>query len=104
MINIKPSSALRNNYAKISKLCKETREPVYITKNGESDLTVWNTEAFEEYREQIYFEAVEKAHLEEIFAELALAIKERENGIKGHTIEETFARLKKTLDKADNDV
>lgn len=32
---IKPSAALRNDYATISKLAKETKEPIYMTKNGE---------------------------------------------------------------------
>ena len=32
---IKASAALRNDYASISNLAKESNEPVYITKNGE---------------------------------------------------------------------
>ncbi len=35
MINIKPSASIRNNYNEISSLCKESGEPVYLTKNGE---------------------------------------------------------------------
>jgi len=49
---IKPSAALRNDYAKISNLAKETKEPVYITKNGEGDLVLMDIDAFEK-REQI---------------------------------------------------
>ena len=37
---IKPSTALRNDYGAISAIAHETREPVYITKNGEGDLVV----------------------------------------------------------------
>ena len=47
---IKASTALRNDYAGISNLAKETNEPIYITKNG--DLVVMNIEAFEK-REQM---------------------------------------------------
>ena len=31
-MNIKPSASIRNNYNEISKLCKSTGEPVYLTK------------------------------------------------------------------------
>ena len=49
---IKASTALRNDYAGISNLAKETNEPIYITKNGDGDLVVMNIEAFEK-REQL---------------------------------------------------
>ena len=35
---IKASTALRNEYNNISKFCKESMEPVFLTKNGEGDL------------------------------------------------------------------
>ncbi|WP_203247414.1 type II toxin-antitoxin system Phd/YefM family antitoxin [Sporosarcina beigongshangi] len=46
MLNIKPSAAIRKNYNQISELCKETGEPVYLTKNGEGDLVVMDITAF----------------------------------------------------------
>ena len=49
---IKASAALRNDYTAISNLAKETKEPIYITKNGEGDVVVMSIEAFER-REQI---------------------------------------------------
>ena len=49
---IKPSAALRNDYTNISNLAKETKEPIYITKNGEGDLVLMSIEAFER-REQM---------------------------------------------------
>jgi len=45
-MNIKPSAAIRKNYNEISTLCKETGEPVYLTKNGEGDLVVMGIGAF----------------------------------------------------------
>ncbi|HBN56399.1 MAG TPA: prevent-host-death protein [Lachnospiraceae bacterium] len=49
---IKASAALRNDYATISNMAKETNEPIYITKNGEGDLVLMSIDAFEK-REQI---------------------------------------------------
>ena len=37
MPNIRPSADIRNNYPELSRLCKETGEPVYITVNGKGD-------------------------------------------------------------------
>ena len=47
MPNIKSSTDLRNNYTEISKFCHESREPVFITKNGQGDLAVMSIEAYE---------------------------------------------------------
>ena len=49
---IKASASLRNDYTAISNMAKETKEPIYITKNGEGDLVLMSIEAFER-REQI---------------------------------------------------
>lgn len=49
---IKASAALRNDYASISNMAKETKEPIYITKNGEGDLVLMSIDAFEK-REQM---------------------------------------------------
>ncbi len=46
MMNIKPSAAIRKNYNQISALCRQTGEPVYLTKNGEGDLVVMDVESF----------------------------------------------------------
>lgn len=40
---------LAENYNEISRICHETKEPVYITKNGQKDLVVLSNEAYEEY-------------------------------------------------------
>lgn len=49
---IKASAVLRNDYSAVSNLAKETKEPIYITKNGEGDLVLMSIEAFER-REQM---------------------------------------------------
>jgi len=47
MPNIKSSTDLRNNYNDISTFCHESREPVFITKNGQGDLAVMSIETYE---------------------------------------------------------
>jgi len=47
MPNIKSSTDLRNNYNAIASFCHESREPVYITKNGRGDLVLMSIETFE---------------------------------------------------------
>ena len=42
-----PSAKIRQNYNEISKECKKTKEPIYLTKNGEGDLVVMDIEAFD---------------------------------------------------------
>lgn len=78
---IKASAALRNDYAAISDLAKKTKEPIYITKNGEGDLVVMSIEAFEK-REQIL----------QLRAKVLQAEQERING--EHTLSVSEARKK----------
>ncbi len=46
MTTIRPSTSIRNEYNEISRFCKESNEPVFITKNGEGDLVVQSIEAY----------------------------------------------------------
>jgi len=48
MPNIRSSTDLRNSYNEISSFCHESREPVFITKNGQGDLAVMSIEIFEQ--------------------------------------------------------
>lgn len=48
MALIRPCADLRNNYNEISKICHETKEPMYITKNGTNDLVILSDEVYEE--------------------------------------------------------
>ena len=83
---IKASAALRNEYAAISNLAKETKEPIYITKNGEGDLVVMNIDAFEK-REQML----------KLRAKVLQAEQERIEGAETMSIAETRKRLKERL-------
>lgn len=85
---IKVSASLRNDYAGISKLAKETKEPIYITKNGEGDLVLMDIDAFEQREQQIMLRA-----------KLLQAEQERISGEKMMSIEEVRETLKKRLDE-----
>lgn len=45
-MNIRPSAAIRQNYNEIADLCRDSQEPVYLTRNGEGDLVVMDIETF----------------------------------------------------------
>ena len=45
-MNIRPSAAIRQNYNEISEMCRNTAEPVFLTKNGEGDLVVMDIETY----------------------------------------------------------
>ena len=44
---IKPSAAIRQNYTEIANLCKETGEPVFLTKNGRGRYAIVDMEEYE---------------------------------------------------------
>ena len=46
MAAIRPSADLRNKYNEISQFCKNSKEPVFITKNGRGDLAVMSMELY----------------------------------------------------------
>ena len=52
-MNLKPSTALRNEYQQIATLAKVSGEPIIITNRGEANLVVQNVEAFEEREEML---------------------------------------------------
>ena len=80
---IKASAALRNDYSSISALAKETKEPIYITKNGEGDLVLMSIDAFEK-REQILplRSKVIQAEQERIDGETTMSIQEARNRLR----------------------
>lgn len=114
MALIRPCADLRNNYNEISKICHETKEPVYITKNGTNDLVVLSDETYEKIikaKEEAEEERIEKiikekfekhyANFEEfqkdIFKNIDQALKEIDDG-KGITMENIVAEMEEKYD------
>lgn len=80
---IKASAALRNDYATISALAKETKEPIYITKNGEGDLVLMSIDAFEEWEQMLQLRAkVLQAEQERMDGEPTISVSEARNCLR----------------------
>ena len=74
---IKASATLRNDYGSISTLAKETKEPIYITKNGEGDLVLMSIDAFEKREQTLQLRAkVLQAEQERIDGAPTLSVSE----------------------------
>ncbi len=79
---IRPSSDIRNNYQEISKMCKQTKNPVYITVNGKGDTAVIDIDVLDELYARL-----------DLYKKLAEGISDIESGnIKTH--EEVFAKFR----------
>lgn len=85
-MNIKPSAAIRKNYNEISKLCKQSGEPIYLTKNGEGDLVVMDIEAF-----------ARRESMLRLRENLLVTEEGRLNGNAGHSIDEVSAMMKTAI-------
>ena len=53
MPKIRPISDLRNKSHEIERICHETGEPIFITKNGEGNLVVMSLAAYERDRARL---------------------------------------------------
>jgi PHD/YefM family antitoxin component YafN of YafNO toxin-antitoxin module len=88
-VHIKASATIRNNYNEIAKLCKESSEPVYLTKNGEGDLVVMDIKAFERRAKDLKL-------AEDLFSIRT----SRLNGAKGYSVSEARNILTDTINSA----
>lgn len=82
MPTIRPSSDIRNNYQEISRLCKETGKPVYITVNGKGDTAIMDIEALDELYARL-----------ELYEKLTEGLKDLEEG-RARTHEEVFSKFR----------
>lgn len=80
---IKPISALRNKSKEISKLVHESREPVFITKNGEGDMVLMSM--------QEYNRLIDSTHYDKLLE----AEKDIKSGVKTIPAKKVFENLRK---------
>ena len=83
---IRPVSDLRNNFAEISKLVRETAQPVFLTKNGYGDMVVLSMEAFQ----NMQFES-------EVYIKLLEAEREAEHTKKRYSSKEILKAMKEAI-------
>jgi len=50
---IRPSADLRNHYSEMSRLCRESRQPLYITVNGRGDTVLVGIAEYEQMRSEL---------------------------------------------------
>lgn len=85
MESIRPSADLRNHYSEISRLCRENRQPVYITVNGRGDTVLIGLVEYEQMRAEL---------------ELLRTLSEAEDDVRAGRIapvEDTFSALRESL-------
>lgn len=88
---IKPSASIRQNYNEIADLCRETGEPIYLTKNGEGDLVVMDLSSF-----------VKREKMLALREKLLMVEEERLAGRTGVTPEDLEQELDRILDEAEH--
>lgn len=57
-MNILASAEIRTNYNSVVEKCKESGEPVYLTKNGQGELVVMDIESFERREQELKAQAM----------------------------------------------
>ena len=84
-MNIRPSAAIRQNYNEIADLCRETAEPIFLTKNGEGDLV------------ETYNRREKMLKLRE---ELLSVEEDRMRGSEGYSIDEVTSMMRSAIKEA----
>lgn len=82
---IRPSADLRNHYSEISRTCRESRQPVYITVNGRGDTVLLGIAEYEQMRAEL---------------ELLRTLAEAEEDVRAGRVapmEETFRSVREAL-------
>ena len=87
-MNIRPSAAIRQNYNEIADLCRQTKEPVFLTKNGEGDLVVMDLETYEQ-REKMLILREELVSVEE----------ERLLGNTGYSVDQVSKMMNEVIEE-----
>lgn len=86
MPNIRPISDLRSSANEISDFCRQTGEPVYITRNGSGDMVVVSIEEYERQQALI-----------DLYGKLAIAEQEIASGAEGEDFLTAARRLRESV-------
>ena len=86
-MTILASADIRLNYNSVVEKCKESGEPIYLTKNGQGELVVMDIASFERREQEL---AAQQLMIEAYAAELA--------GEKSYSNEEALSLVNKMLE------
>jgi PHD/YefM family antitoxin component YafN of YafNO toxin-antitoxin module len=85
---IRSSSELRKNYNSIAEICRTTKNPVFLTRNGAGDTVLMDIDTYNQREEDL------------VVAERLLAAEyTRLLGTKGYTIDEFGQNMQKAIAK-----
>lgn len=90
-MNIRPSATIRQNYNEIAKMCRQTREPVFLTKNGEGDLVVMDMETYNRREKML-----------KLREELLSVEEDRLHGHKGYSVSQVTAMMRNAINEVAN--
>ena len=85
---IKSSSELRKNYNSIADICRKTKIPVFLTKNGTGDTVIMDMETFNRREDDL-------ATAERLLA----AERSRLLGTQGYTVDEFEKNMREAIAK-----
>lgn len=85
-MKIRPSAAIRQNYNEIADLCRESAEPVFLTKNGEGDLVVMDIGTYDRREKMLQLRET-----------LLTVEEERLHGSKGYSIADVTAMMRAAI-------
>lgn len=74
MPSIRPVSDLRNHFAEITREVQESKEPVFLTKNGVGSIVVMSMESYEQNRyDSMVYDKLREAELQAASTEARLS-------------------------------
>ena len=85
---IKSSSELRKNYNSIAEICRTTKTPVFLTRNGAGDTVLMDVETYNRREDDL-------ATAERLLS----AERARLQGVKGYTVDEFEQNMKAAIKK-----
>lgn len=83
---IKPISDLRNKSNEMSELAQSSKEPVFITRNGEGSLVLMSIEYYEKLQAKL-----------DLLSKLSIAQNQITSGDKGRTLKQVMSNVRKTI-------
>ena len=85
---IKPSSELRKNYNNIAEICRTSKMPVFLARNGEGDMVIMDLKTYGRREEDLA-----------IAERLLAAERARLSGTQGYSVDEFQNNMRQAIKK-----